>query len=117
MDIDWRTEGESCVSLLQDLIRIPTVNRGTGSEDDGNEHTAADRLCEFLRASNVEPRVLEKAKGRTNVVARIKGTGERPPLLLNAHLDVVEADASRWKHPPFGGEIHDGCVWGRGAID
>lgn len=47
----------------------------------------------------------------------MKGTGKKPPLLLNAHLDVVEADAARWRHAPFGGEIHDGYLWGRGAID
>ena len=51
------------------------------------------------------------------MVARLKGNGSKPPILLNAHLDVVEADASKWTHPPFAGEIHDGYVWGRGAID
>ena len=51
------------------------------------------------------------------MVARVRGTGEAAPLLLNAHLDVVEADAARWRHDPFGGEIHDGYLWGRGAID
>src|SRR6185436_15551709 len=62
-------------------------------------------------------RLYEKQKNRTIVVARVKGTGEKPPLLLNAHLDVVEADAKSWKHDPFGAELHDGYVWGRGAID
>ena len=46
-----------------------------------------------------------------------RGTGKLPPLLLTAHLDVVEADPSTWTHPPFGGVIADGCLWGRGAID
>ncbi|MGB5416999.1 MAG: M20/M25/M40 family metallo-hydrolase, partial [Polyangiales bacterium] len=47
----------------------------------------------------------------------LRGSGELPPLLLTAHLDVVEAEPSSWQHPPFCGEVHDGCLWGRGAID
>lgn len=115
--IDWKVEGERCVRLLRDLIRIKTVNRGTGGEGDGNEGEAALRIAEFLREAGVEPKLVGKVKGRENLVARIKGTGEKPPLLLNAHLDVVEADASKWTHDPFAGEIHDGYLWGRGAID
>jgi acetylornithine deacetylase/succinyl-diaminopimelate desuccinylase-like protein len=115
--IDWRAEGDACITLLQDLLRIPTVNRGTNAPGDGNERPAAERVAEHLRAAGVEPRFFEKTKGRTNLVARLEGTGEKPPILLNAHLDVVEADESRWTHPPFGGQIHDGWLWGRGAID
>jgi acetylornithine deacetylase/succinyl-diaminopimelate desuccinylase-like protein len=114
---DWEAEGDRCVALLRDLIRIPTVNRGSGGEGDGDEGRAAERIAEHLRGAGVEPKLFAKVKGRENLVARIKGTGAKPPLLLNAHLDVVEADASKWKHDPFGGEIHDGYVWGRGAID
>jgi acetylornithine deacetylase/succinyl-diaminopimelate desuccinylase-like protein len=127
--IDWRAEGNRCVALLQDLLRIPTVNRGTNEPGDGNERPAAERIAAHLREAGVEPRFFEKTPGRTNLVARLRkterasdangasGSSERGPLLLNAHLDVVEADASRWRHPPFGGEIHDGWLWGRGAID
>ena len=115
--MDWNTEGDTCIELLRDLIRVPSVNRGTRDEGDGNERLAAERVADHLRAAGLEPKLFEKQKGRTNVVARVKGTGAKPPLLLNAHLDVVEADAKSWKHDPFGGEIHDGYVWGRGAID
>lgn len=115
--IDWELEGSTCIELLRDLIRIPTVNAGTGEAGDANESVAADRIAEHLRAAGIEPKLLEKKRGRGNLVARVKGTGERPPLLLNAHLDVVEADAGAWKHDPFGAEIHDGYLWGRGAID
>ena len=115
--IDWEKEGDACVSLLQDLIRIPTVNLGTRGEGDGNERPAAEMLAEYFRAARIEPTLVEKEKGRTSVVARVRGTGRKPPILLNAHLDVVEADASRWTHPPFAGEIHDGYLWGRGTID
>ncbi len=119
MSIDWKTEGDACVRLLGDLLRIDTVNRGTGGEgrDDGHEVVAADRLASFLREAGVEVRTFEKVKGRTNLVARVKGTGEKPPLLLNAHLDVVEADASAWQRPPFSGDVHDGYLWGHGAVD
>src|SRR5580704_5356751 len=124
--IDWRAEGDRCIALLQDLLRIPTVNRGTNEPGDGNERPAAERIAEHLREAGVEPRFFEKTPGRTNLVARLRKTdskrddgasGERGPLLLNAHLDVVEADETRWRHPPFSGEIHDGWLWGRGAID
>ncbi len=125
--IDWRAEGDRCVALLQDLLRIPTVNRGTNEPGDGNERPAAERIAAHLREAGVEPRFFEKTPGRTNLVARLRkgdrktngahDATERGPLLLNAHLDVVEADETRWKHPPFGGEIHDGWLWGRGAID
>jgi acetylornithine deacetylase/succinyl-diaminopimelate desuccinylase-like protein len=115
--IDWSREGDVCIALLRDLIRVPTVNRGTRDEGDGNERPAAEFVAAHLRAAGLEPKLLEKQKGRTNVVTRVKGDGSKPPLLLNAHLDVVEADAKSWKHDPFGAEIHDGYVWGRGAID
>jgi len=115
--IDWSAEGDRAVALLRDLIRIPTVNRGTRDEGDGNERPAAERIAEVLREAGVEPRLFEPAKGRASLVARVRGTGAKPPILLNAHLDVVEADAAAWRHDPFGAEIHDGYVWGRGAID
>jgi acetylornithine deacetylase/succinyl-diaminopimelate desuccinylase-like protein len=114
---DWNREGDVCIELLRDLIRFPTVNRGTRDEGDGNERPAAERVAEHLRAAGLEPKFFEKQKNRTNVVTRLKGDGSKPPLLLNAHLDVVEADAKSWKHDPFAAEIHDGYVWGRGAID
>ncbi len=97
--------------LCQQLLRIDTTN------PPGNELPAAELLAEELRAAGLEPQVLQSAPGRGNVVARIRGTGENPPLLLTAHLDVVEADPSCWEHPPFSGEVHEGCLWGRGAID
>jgi acetylornithine deacetylase/succinyl-diaminopimelate desuccinylase-like protein len=115
--IDWNAEGDTCVALLRDLIRVPSVNRGTRDDGDGNEKPAADRVAEHLSGAGLEPRLFEKQKNRTNVVTRLKGDGTKPPLLLNAHLDVVEADAKSWKHDPFGAEIHDGYIWGRGAID
>ena len=102
---------EYAFRLCQQLLRINTTN------PPGNELPAAELLADELRGAGLEPVVLESAPGRGNVVARLRGTGEKPPLLLTAHLDVVEADPSAWDHPPFSGEVHDGCLWGRGAID
>jgi acetylornithine deacetylase/succinyl-diaminopimelate desuccinylase-like protein len=97
--------------LCQRLLRIDTTN------PPGNELPAAELLAEELHGAGLEPVILQSAPGRGNVVARLRGTGEKPPLLLTAHLDVVEADPSAWEHPPFSGQVHDGCLWGRGAID
>ncbi len=102
---------DHAVDLCQRLLRLDTTN------PPGNERLAADLIAEELTAAGLEPVIHESAPGRANVVARLKGTGKKPPLLLTAHLDVVESDPSKWTHPPFCGEIHDGCIWGRGAID
>ena len=97
--------------LCQQLLRIDTTN------PPGNELPAAELLADELSSAGLDPVLLQSAPGRGNVVARLRGTGDKPPLLLTAHLDVVEADPSAWDHPPFCGEVHDGCLWGRGAID
>src|SRR6185437_9050190 len=115
--IDWDAESKKCVQLLQDLLRIPTVNLGTRAPGDGNERPAAECVAEFLRDAGVDSKIVESDPGRANLIARVRGNGEKPPILLNAHLDVVEADASAWRHDPFSGDIIDGYIWGRGAID
>lgn len=102
---------EHTFALCQKLLRIDTTN------PPGNELPAAELLAEELADAGLEPTVLQSAPGRGNVVTRLRGTGAKPPLLLTAHLDVVEADPAHWRHPPFGGEVHEGCLWGRGAID
>jgi len=102
---------EHSFRLCQQLIRIDTTN------PPGNELPAAELLAEELRFAGLEPKVLESVPGRGNVVARLRGTGELPPLLLTAHLDVVEAEPESWRYPPFCGDVHEGCLWGRGAID
>jgi acetylornithine deacetylase/succinyl-diaminopimelate desuccinylase-like protein len=77
---------------------------------------AAAFLADWLVDTGVEPQILESAPGRANLVARLAG-GDEPALLLSAHLDVVGVEDDQWTHPPFAGEIHDGFVWGRGAVD
>jgi acetylornithine deacetylase/succinyl-diaminopimelate desuccinylase-like protein len=109
--VDWAVEGDTCVRLLRDLLRIPTVN------PPGNERPAAELVAEFLRAHRLEPRIVESDPTRASVIARYRGNGRLPPLLLNGHLDVVEADPATWTRPPFSADVADGCIWGRGAVD
>jgi acetylornithine deacetylase/succinyl-diaminopimelate desuccinylase-like protein len=103
--------GLAAVEHLQALLRIDTTN------PPGNETPAAEYLARLFRAAGVEPVLAGGTPERQNVVARLQGSGKKKPLLLAAHLDVVEAEPQSWKHPPFAGEIHDGYLWGRGAID
>jgi acetylornithine deacetylase/succinyl-diaminopimelate desuccinylase-like protein len=103
--------GDEAIEICQALLRLDTVN------PPGNERPAADYLDGKLREVGYEPVILESAPSRANLVCRRPGTGKLPPLLLTAHLDVVEVEPARWTHPPFAGTIADGCLWGRGAID
>ncbi|WP_026128440.1 M20/M25/M40 family metallo-hydrolase [Nocardiopsis halophila] len=104
------------VDLCRELIAIDTSNYGDMSGP--GEREAAEYVAGKLDEVGIEPRVLESAPGRTSVVARIAGEDPgRAPLLVHGHLDVVPADAADWTHHPFSGEIADGCVWGRGAVD
>ncbi|NJQ05162.1 M20/M25/M40 family metallo-hydrolase [Streptomyces lonarensis] len=112
--IDEQALAES-VAFTSDLIRIDTTNRGQG---DGVERAAAEYVAERLAEAGVEPLLLEKAPDRTNVVARVPGTDPTAgALLVHGHLDVVPADADEWSVHPFSGEVRDGVVWGRGAVD
>jgi acetylornithine deacetylase/succinyl-diaminopimelate desuccinylase-like protein len=97
--------------MCQALLRIDTTN------PPGAERPAAEYLAGKLREVGLDPVLLDSAPSRTNLVVRYRGNGRAAPLLLTAHLDVVEADPARWTHPPFSGVVADGCLWGRGAID
>jgi acetylornithine deacetylase/succinyl-diaminopimelate desuccinylase-like protein len=111
-----RTGEDEVVDLCRDLIRIDTSNYG-GNESVG-ERAAAEYVAEKLAEVGLEPQVLESEPGRASTVARITGEdSSRPALLIHGHLDVVPANADDWTHHPFSGEIADGCVWGRGAVD
>jgi len=101
------------VQILQDLIRIPSENFG----DRGDEHDIALYIQANLAEVGIESELISSAPGRTNVAARIKGASDRPGLVLHGHIDVVPADAADWSVDPFSGVIHDGAVWGRGAVD
>ncbi|MBN1244147.1 M20/M25/M40 family metallo-hydrolase [Candidatus Bathyarchaeota archaeon] len=97
--------------FLSELIRINTTN------PPGNETAAAKYVGENLSQDGFKCEFFESAPGRGSVVTRLKGTGEKPSLLLLSHLDVVAADAKEWSVDPFGGVVKDGFVWGRGALD
>ncbi|MDK1345029.1 M20/M25/M40 family metallo-hydrolase [Streptomyces sp. 378] len=106
---------DEVVTFTSDLIRIDTTNRGGG---DCRERPAAEYAAARLAEAGIEPALLERTKGRTNVIARIEGTDpSAEALLLHGHLDVVPAQAADWSVHPFSGEIRDGVVWGRGAVD
>ncbi|MGW7049096.1 M20/M25/M40 family metallo-hydrolase [Streptomyces avermitilis] len=106
---------DEVVRFTSDLIRIDTTNRGGG---DCRERPAAEYAAEKLAEAGLEPTLLERTEGRTNVVARIEGTDPlADALLVHGHLDVVPAQAADWSVHPFSGEIRDGVVWGRGAVD
>ncbi len=102
--------------LLQHLIRNACVNDGTRAS--GGETRSAELLAGYLEGSGLDVERYEPAPGRTSLVARLEGRrADAPTLLLMGHTDVVPANAARWRHDPFGGELVDGEVWGRGAID
>lgn len=113
----WRRATDRLVETTRDLIRIPSVNPPAPDAPD-LELVAARHIAELLRDAGLEPELLEPAPGRGSVHARLRGDGSGgDPLLLLSHLDVVPAPAERWTHDPFAGELADGYVYGRGAVD
>lgn len=104
-------ELDESVGHLCHAIRIETVN------PPGNEAGLGAWLDGILRAEGIETRVLEPVQGRSAVIARLRGNGSALPILLTAHMDVVGVERNEWSVDPFGGEVKDGYVYGRGAID
>lgn len=98
-------------SFLSELIRINTTN------PPGNEINAAKYIQDFLARDGFQSEILESELQRGSLITRLKGTGEKPSLLLLGHLDVVAANAKEWSVPPFDGLVKDGYVYGRGAYD
>ena len=122
---DWDRATDECVELLRDLIRIPSVNPpgirddAAGLDSTGGEARAAAYCAEVLAEAGIAAQVLEVAPGRGSCFARLPATvpDPEPPLILLSHIDVVPVDAEAWSHDPFGGQLIDGQVWGRGAVD
>ncbi len=107
---------EDTARIARDLIRIDTTNWGEGRAK--GETEAAEYVEAELRALGLEPRLYDAAPRRTSVVARVEGADPtRPALVVHGHLDVVPADPANWSVDPFAGEIRDGMLWGRGAVD
>ncbi|GAB3808164.1 M20/M25/M40 family metallo-hydrolase [Micromonospora zhanjiangensis] len=108
---------DEVVELCRDLLRIDTTNTGDNATSVG-ERQAAEYVAGKLDEVGVEARIYESAPGRANVLARITGSDPgRDALLVHGHLDVVPADPDEWSVHPFSGELADGYLWGRGAID
>lgn len=99
------------VELLKGLIRFDTTN------PPGNEQDCIAFINDRLNQAGFETVVLSKAPRRPNLVTRLPGRGDAPPLLLYGHVDVVPVAGQQWTHPPFEARIADECVWGRGAVD
>ena len=114
---ETETAERDAIDMTRDLIRIDTTNTGE-SETTVGEQAAAEYVAARLAAAGLQPVILTSAKGRANVFARVAGTDPAAPgLVLHGHLDVVPADPSEWSVHPFSGELRNGYLWGRGAVD
>ncbi len=104
------------VQIARDLIRFDTTNYGGGRAK--GEREAAEYVGAYLESLGLAPQFYEPIPRRTNVVARVPGRNrDKPALVVHGHLDVVPAIAEDWSVDPFAGEIRDGMLWGRGAVD
>src|SRR6478736_1028848 len=109
-------ELEDTARIARDLIRFDTTNWGGGRAK--GETEAAEYVEAELQSLGLSPQLIDAAPNRTSVVARVEGSDpERPALVVHGHLDVVPADPANWSVDPFAGEIRDGMLWGRGAVD
>ena len=111
VEMSWPAVERETIEHLQRLIRIPSVN------PPGEELAVASYLDGVLASAGIATQLFEPAPGRGAVVARIAGDGSRRPVLLLAHMDVVGVERDEWSTDPFGGEVRDGYLYGRGAID
>ena len=106
---------DETILLCQEMIRIPSVNYG---EAKGDERKIAEYVSAKLSEVGISNEVIESAKNRCNVVAKIPGKNPKlPGLVVHGHIDVVPVNEKDWSMDPFGGEIKDGFIWGRGAVD
>lgn len=111
MGVDWGKIKEEAVQILSDYIKVDTTN------PPGKEMAGARYLQGLLEKEGFSATVLESQPDRGNLICAMKGTDDLPPLILLHHIDVVPAEAEKWKHPPYSGLVIDGEVWGRGAQD
>ena len=108
---DWESVRGELTGLLQKLVQIDSVN------PPGNEMRVCRELQAFFRREGIDSRIYKVGDGRANLVARLKGNGAQKPILLVAHTDVVPFEAEEWSVEPLSGEIRDGYLYGRGALD
>ena len=108
---DWPRIEEETLRHFQELVRFDT------SDPPGNEKPAADYLVKVLQQDGIPVEIFSLEPNRPNVVARLKGSGRKRPLLLMGHTDVVNVDPKKWKHPPFAATRDGGHIYGRGTVD
>jgi acetylornithine deacetylase/succinyl-diaminopimelate desuccinylase-like protein len=104
------------LELLAELVRVPSVNPAPDGAPEG-EGRVAELLRAPLQEAGLETDVVTSPAGRPTLVARLPGPPGAAPLVLNSHLDVVPVEADTWTRDPFGGEVHEGQLWGRGTLD
>ncbi len=112
--VDWEAAGSEAVDVLAGYLQTDTTN------PPGNERRGADYLAAILEAEGFDWQIREYAPGRANLISRLPADDSQrtqPPLCLLSHIDVVTAEAEHWDHAPLSGEVHDGYLWGRGALD
>ena len=109
--INWQEVGEETISRLRGLLRLDTRN------PPGNEIRAAEYLRSLLESEGITGEIVGPGSDRGTFIARLKGDGSAPPLLLMSHTDVVAVEPEKWTHDPFSGDITDGFIYGRGALD
>jgi acetylornithine deacetylase/succinyl-diaminopimelate desuccinylase-like protein len=108
---NWQAVGEETIMRVRDLLRLDTRN------PPGNEIRAAEYLRALFESEGISGEIVGPSQDRGTFIARIKGDGSAPPLLLMSHTDVVAVEPEKWTHEPFSGEIADGFIYGRGALD
>src|SRR5579884_2282283 len=111
MSPDPHVASRQPAELLRALIRFDTTN------PPGNEAACVAYIRDLLAAAGIESTILARDPSRPNLIARLKGEGAAPPLLLQGHVDVVPAARQPWTHPPFAADVADGFIWGRGTLD
>ncbi len=109
--IDWDAVREEATAILSQYLRINTTNLP------GNETEAAKFFQDILAREGVSGEIITRTAGRGNLIARLPGRGTKLPFMLLSHSDVVPADPKSWSRAPFGGEVVNGEIWGRGALD
>lgn len=116
---DLRRDEKQAIDLLRELIRFDTINppEPGSPRKNANETALLMHVKGILAADGIDADLYESERGRGNLVARYRGTGERRPLLLMAHVDVVNVDRSQWEVDPLSAAVRDGFIWGRGALD
>jgi acetylornithine deacetylase/succinyl-diaminopimelate desuccinylase-like protein len=110
-EIDWNRYQEMAVKLMQEYLRVNTSN------PPGNEIAAAKFFKTIFDQHGIRNETFEYKPGRANIIARLKGSGTKRPIILLNHMDVVTADPAAWEVDPFAGEIRSGSIYGRGALD